>query len=616
MASRPVEVSVVLPAYNEAATLRDTVTTTLETLEAFLPAGSFEVLVAEDGCEDETPAIASALAADDERVRHVHSDERLGRGGALERAFDAAGGDTLAYLDTDMATDMRHLEELIESVRSGDYDVATGSRWLPGHEASRPAKRGVPSRGYNFLVRRLLGSSLRDHQCGFKALDREAFEALRHEVADDHWFWDTELLVRAQRRGYRVREFPVEWEPKGDSSVDLVRDVLGMGSQVGRCWWEFAVRPHVTRRTGAVLGVLLVLVALGLMTLYLDPAAVLAEMRAADPVLVGLAAVVYALSWPLRGLRYRDILAELDVEGDVGFLTGAIFVSQTGNLVFPARAGDAVRAYVMKARRGVPYATGFASLAVERVFDLLTITALAGTVLVGFALASPDQFAAVVSAATGGSGAGETAESGATAVAVAAAVGALAVLAVAVIVLSARSDRQFVRGAVRRVSDDRYADWVADHVERFTGDVQVVTSDRAAFARVGATSVLVWGIDVATAVLVLLAFPGVDLPLGTLLAVGFFAVSVGNLAKVLPLSPGGIGLYEGAFTVLVVALTPLSAPLALGAAVLDHAVKNGVTVAGGVLSTLVLNVSLAQAVEGGHEVERAAAGEESPDGKA
>ncbi|PSQ14192.1 glycosyl transferase, partial [Halobacteriales archaeon QS_7_69_60] len=113
------EVSVVLPAYNEADSIEHTVSVTLETLAAFLPAGSFEVVVAEDGCDDRTPAIADRLAAADDRVRHVHGDERLGRGGALERAFRGSDGDVLVYFDTDLATDMRHLEELVDSVRVG-----------------------------------------------------------------------------------------------------------------------------------------------------------------------------------------------------------------------------------------------------------------------------------------------------------------------------------------------------------------------------------------------------------------------------------------------------------------------------------------------------------------
>ena len=594
-----VEVSVVLPAYNEEATIEAAVDLTLQTLAAFLPAGSFEVLVAEDGCTDRTPEIADRLAAEDDRVRHVHSDERLGRGGALVEAFRAADGDVLAYFDTDLATDMAYLEPLIERVRSGEYDVVTGSRWIRGQEANRPAKRGVPSRAFNGLVRVALGSSLRDHQCGFKAFDRQALFSLLPDVQDEHWFWDTEVLVRAQRSGYRVEEFPVDWTPKGDTKVDLVRDVLGMGSQIGRLGWQLRVQPHVTRRRSAAAGILLTLAAIALMGLYLPLGNVLAQMERADPVVVLLAGVVYLLSWPLRGARYRDILSELGFHERVGFLTGAIFVSQTGNLVFPARAGDAVRAYVMKTRRAVPYPTGFASLTVERVFDLLTITTLAGVVLLGLVGTGTGTGTVLP---TGGGVAGEVARSGQTAVYVAGLVGVAAVLAVGVIVASARSSTNRVRSAVERVSDDSYARYVADVVERFVVDVQTVAADPAAFTRVSVSSLLIWSIDVATAAVVFRAF-GTAVDPFTLVAVCFFAVSVGNLAKVLPLSPGGIGLYEGAFTLLVFGVLGGVVPweLALGVAIVDHAVKNLVTLVGGVASMLLLNVSLTAAVEEAHE---------------
>lgn len=591
-----VAVSVVLPAYDEQRTLSATVETTLDTLGSFLPDDSFELLVAEDGCTDDTPEIAARLAREDERVRHVHSDERLGRGGALTRAFRAARGDTLAYFDTDLATDMGHLEELITSVRSGEYDVATGSRLLAASDAERPANRDVPSRVYNGLVRLFLRSSVHDHQCGFKAFDRAVLDDLLADVEDDHWFWDTELLVRAQRAGYRVREFPVDWTPKGDTKVDFVRDVLGMGSGVLRTWWQLAVAPRITRRVTLVAGTLLTLFAVALMPQYIDVSRMLAEIETADPALVIAAALVYVLSWPLRGGRYRDILDELGYTEGLGFLTGAVFISQTGNLVFPARAGDAVRAYVVKTRRRVPYPTGFASLAVERVFDLLTITLLAGVVLIGLAGTGITSLSGLGATVAGGN------QSGRVALLVASGVGVAAIVLVGAIVASARSDRNLVRRGMEKVSSDAYADRVAGVIERFVGDVQAVAGDRGAFARIGASSVVIWTLDVVTALLVFAAFD-VALPLTTLVAVGFFAVSVGNLAKVLPLSPGGLGLYEGAFSLLVVGLTPVATPIALGAAIVDHAVKNIVTVIGGLASMLVLNVSLTTAVEEGSEVE-------------
>lgn len=594
-----VEVSVVLPAFNEEATLEQTVERTLRALEGFLRPNAFEVIIAEDGSDDRTPEIAARLAGSDDRIRYVHSDERLGRGRALSQAFRASRGDVLAYLDTDLATDMQHLEELVDTVRTGVAPIATGSRWLPEQIADRPLKRRLPSRVYNFLVRIVLGSSIRDHQCGFKAFDRAVVLELLDDTADNHWFWDTELLVRAQRAGYRIYEFPVQWESKDDSKVDLVRDVIGMGAGIGRTWWHLTVTPRVTPERSIAAGIGLTALAIVLMSLYLDFTLVIERMTTAvarNPHLVVLATLVYIVSWPVRGTRYRDILRELGYPEHAGVLTGAVFISQTGNLVFPARAGDAVRAYIVKTRRGVPYPTGFASLAVERVFDLLTITALAGTVLIGLVATGGSLFEL-----PGTERLGAIARSGRMAMVVSAGVGLGALLAVILIVATARSDRNRIRPAIQRISDDSYAMAIARLVERFVADVQTVAADPKAFTRVSATSLVIWGIDVITALLVLAAFdPGLaPVPL---VAVSFFAVSIGNLAKILPLSPGGIGLYEGAFTLLVVGLTGLPVELVLGAAVVDHAIKNAVTLTGGVAAMIILNVSLTTAAEEGREV--------------
>jgi len=587
------EVSVVLPAYNEADTIEQTVSVTLSTLAGFLPEDTYEVIVAEDGCDDRTPDIAKRMANADERVRHIHSNERLGRGGALEYAFHGAAGETLVYFDTDLATDMKHLEELVESVRTEGYDIATGSRWMPENRADRPAKRGIPSIGYNTLVRTVLRSDLRDHQCGFKAINRDVFEQLSPVVEDEHWFWDTELLVKAQRQGFRVREFPVDWEPKGDSKVDIIRDVFGMGSQILRTFWELSVSPRITRRVSMTAGTALVVLALLLMTQYLNPQTVLTEMAGATPELVALSGLVYVFSWPLRGLRYRDILDSMGFHERWTFLTGAVFISQTGNLVFPARLGDGVRAYVVKARRSIPYPSGFASLAVERVFDLLTITLLAGAVMLG--LATTDSAGELLAALTGNAVMGDTARSGQTAVYVAAAVGLVAIGAVFAIIASARTDVNFVRATIGRLSEDSYADYVASVIEGFVTDIQTVTADGGSFSRVGLNSVAIWSLDVLTALAVFAAFDYSLTP--SLVAVGFFAVSVGNLAKVLPLTPGGVGLYEGAFTIIVAPLTPVGVTAALSIAIVDHAVKNAVTILGGIVSMAWLNVSLTTAVE-------------------
>ncbi len=319
------------------------------------------------------------------------------------------------------------------------------------------------------------------------------------------------------------------------------------------------------------------------LTRTLDADAVVGAVSAADPALLGAALLAYLLSWPVRGRRYADVLAAMGRRCRVGFLTAAVFASQTANLAIPARAGDGVRAYLLKDRRDVPYPTGVASLAVERAFDLVAVGVLGGVAL---ALLLP-------TGRSPGSGESVGAVAPSTALAVAAGIAAVAAVLSAATVAVARSDRRFGPAIRARTAESRLSG-VVDAAVRFGSSVRVVAADPRRLGAVFLWSLLVWALDVLTAVLVLAALTGGVggvVPTPTLLVVGTLAVSVGNLAKVLPLSQGGIGLYEAAFTGLVVSATGLPVETALAAAILDHALKNAVTLAGGGAAALALGLS-------------------------
>lgn len=230
------QVSLVLPAYNEAERLKDTVQQVADAMHKITP--SFEITVAEDGSKDGTDKIAEELAKEYPYIKHQHSKERLGRGKALNRAFKSSKGEILAYIDVDLATDLKHLEELINSIKEEGYDFSTGSRMLKESDVKRSFRRLIASKGFNFMTRLLLKSKIKDHQCGFKAFKREPLFDILDEVKDNHWFWDTEILVRAQRNGYMIKEFPVRWRCGRNTKVDLKRDVIGMGAQIIRLWRE------------------------------------------------------------------------------------------------------------------------------------------------------------------------------------------------------------------------------------------------------------------------------------------------------------------------------------------------------------------------------------------
>ena len=231
-------VAAVIPVYNDRAALETAIPTSLKYLEEITP--DFELIIAEDGSTDGSAELVREFASRDSRVRLIHSDERLGRGRALHRAFGETTAPVVCYYDVDLATGMDHLRELIESVQ-GEYDIATGSRLLPQSRIQRTGGREFASRGYNLLVRLVLRSRIHDHQCGFKSFRRDVVLSLAREVQAIHWFWDTEILVRGQRKGYRIREFPVRWV-QGPGTTVRKNDVIQMGLAVFRLWWQIHVQ--------------------------------------------------------------------------------------------------------------------------------------------------------------------------------------------------------------------------------------------------------------------------------------------------------------------------------------------------------------------------------------
>ena len=231
-----VEISVVLPAYNEANKLETAVTKVAKTLEKF--ASSHEIIIAEDGSTDGTDEVADMLSERYPFVKHLHGEKRLGRGVALKNAFRQSNGRILVYMDVDLATNIEQLKSLVAAIEEEGFDFAVGSRMLSESKVERSRTRQIASKSYNFLVHAMLGSKVKDHQCGFKAFKREALMPLLDEVTACHWFWDTELLVRASRKGIKIKEIPVDWKTRRETKVKLLKDSFSMAGQVVKLWWR------------------------------------------------------------------------------------------------------------------------------------------------------------------------------------------------------------------------------------------------------------------------------------------------------------------------------------------------------------------------------------------
>jgi putative flippase GtrA len=214
------QVEVVVPVHDEERVLRGSI----ERLHAFLTESfpfSWRIVVVDNASTDATPLIAARLARELAGVRSVRLEAK-GRGRALRSAWLRSDARVLCYMDADLSTDLRALLPLVAPLLSGHSDLAIGTRLARGAQVVRGPKRELISRAYNRLLQTTLRARFSDAQCGFKAGRAEVLRALLPDVHDERWFFDTELLVQAQRRGLRIHEVPVDWIDDPDSRVDIV----------------------------------------------------------------------------------------------------------------------------------------------------------------------------------------------------------------------------------------------------------------------------------------------------------------------------------------------------------------------------------------------------------
>ncbi|MDQ1644808.1 MAG: hypothetical protein QOJ50_992, partial [Cryptosporangiaceae bacterium] len=223
-APRTPAVDVVVPVYNEQASLAHSITRLHQHLSAQFPY-PFRITIADNASVDGTWGIAQNLAAALPGVEALHLSQK-GRGRALQAAWSRSDAEVLVYMDVDLSTDLAALLPLVAPLLSGHSDLAIGSRLAPSSRVVRGAKREVISRGYNLLLRGTMGARFSDAQCGFKAIRADVARRLLPLVEDPGWFFDTELLVLAERSGMRIHEVPVDWVDDPDSRVDIVATAL------------------------------------------------------------------------------------------------------------------------------------------------------------------------------------------------------------------------------------------------------------------------------------------------------------------------------------------------------------------------------------------------------
>jgi len=219
-----IRVDAVIPVYNEAHVLEQSIAALSDFLKANLPY-DWRIVVADNASTDQTLNVAEGIAHRERRVNVLHLGQK-GRGRALKAAWLGSDADVLSYMDVDLSTEVAAFPALVRAIAEDGYDLATGSRLKHGAETTRGLKREFISRSYNLMLKAAFRTHFSDAQCGFKAISRKAARELLPRIENNEWFFDTELLVLAEKRGYRVADIPVRWVDDPDTRVHIRKTVL------------------------------------------------------------------------------------------------------------------------------------------------------------------------------------------------------------------------------------------------------------------------------------------------------------------------------------------------------------------------------------------------------
>jgi putative flippase GtrA len=230
-------VDIVVPVHNEEAVLSDSVHRLHSYLSDEFPL-DWRIVIADNASTDSTPVLARDLAAELAGVEVLRLEEK-GRGRALRTAWMKSNADAVAYTDVDLSTGLTGFLPLVAPLLTGHSDISVGSRLSEGSVVARGPKRELISRMYNLILRVVFAVRFRDAQCGFKAVRTDIAHRLLPSVADQEWFFDTELLLLAEHNGLRVHEVPVDWVDDPRSSVNVRSTAAADLRGVCRVLWSF-----------------------------------------------------------------------------------------------------------------------------------------------------------------------------------------------------------------------------------------------------------------------------------------------------------------------------------------------------------------------------------------
>ena len=538
------EVSVVVPAHNEAGNLERLVEATTEVLDSPSFGHEYELLLVDDNSTDDTPAVCDRLVKEYEHVRTLHRTENGGFGNAIKAGLQGARGDVLIPFMGDLSDDPADIPELVAAIEDG-YDIAYGSRFVDGGSVEGyPRLKLLYNRGFNNCVRLMFGVRARDVTNAFTAYRAEVIETVGVDTLTSESFDLTaELPLRAHIEGFRSIEVPVSWRSRdeGVSKLDATRAgpvyvkrllhmfVVGNVVALSDLWDAVTTGSPLRLVSATLLGVVILF---GLFSLS-GQEEVFQVLGQIQPAWLGLVAVAYTCSFLFRTWRYRVLLRTSGQLASRGGVFRCIMSGWFVNFILPARIGDAVRGLALKTTEDVPFGVATGMVAVERALDMFVLGV--GMVCITFFLLPESEMGLLAG-------------------------GAFAIAAVILVGLFIiyRFESQLAEVLGKRLPA------AGDALAALVTALEETSKNPYALALTALLSVPVWLFEISTLYFSAIAV-GVELSAVVTATTGIAAF----VAQAVPVTPAGIGTYEATITA-VLAGFDIPAGEATALALVDH----------------------------------------------
>jgi len=216
-------INITIPVFNEEKILNKNIRKLFLFCQGNIQS-NFKIVIVNNGSTDNTENVAEKICKDNKKIEYLFTKEK-GRGNAIKTSWLKKDADIYSYMDVDLSTNLKTFPKMISEIKKG-YDIVIGSRLLKDSKVRRCIHRTILSKTYNFLVQKVLHTKIKDLQCGLKVVNKKVVKSLLKKTKDGKWFFDTELLLLAEKEGYKIKEFPVEWIGNPNTKVKIIKTII------------------------------------------------------------------------------------------------------------------------------------------------------------------------------------------------------------------------------------------------------------------------------------------------------------------------------------------------------------------------------------------------------